>query len=526
MVLFAPAAMMVVEANDDLSKRLVKQRLNPMFEDADALRALVRDPRERGSGCTMLEKEFPGGLLVITSAQSPAGLRMMSAQNLFLDEVDAYPYDLKEEGSPAYLAEKRTLAFPRHKIFYCSKPKLKRTSVIEPKYLASDRRRYHVPCLKCGHGQVLRWAGLKWPKGRPDLAEYECARCSRMIAEHHKTQMLEEGRWIAENPSVTDIAGFHINMLYAPYGWSNSWPALAKQHVEITHSRDRRRLQEEVNSVFAETWEEKGPKVNEEALHARKRMYPAPVPADALILTAFVDTQDDRLEAEVVGWGRGKESWAIEFRRFLGSPAQKTVWNELDVWLQQTWTHQSGVPMGIQIAGIDFRGHHAQDVYEFVRPRQNRRVFACGGATIHGAPLYKRGSKVHGCQLILIGTETAKDTLLGELGWFNLTDPGPGYCHFPEREEYDEEYFAQLASEEKRPKYDKGIIVGDEYKQTRTRNEALDIRVGNLAMLALFNPDLDRLAMQVSTWPQTGPPHGMHTPPEPRRRRLISRGIG
>lgn len=504
----APAAMMIVEASEELAKRLSKQRLKPMFEDTDVLRGLVRDPRERNSGNTTLEKEYPGGMLVITTAQSSAGLRMMSAKYMVFDEVDAWPYDVNEEGSPSFIAEKRTVTFPDYKIFYCSKPKLKLTSVIEPKYQASDRRRYHVPCPKCAHEQVLRWSGLKWPKGRPELAEYECEQCSQMIAEGYKTQMLEDGRWIAENPTITDVAGFHINMLYAPYGWSNSWPALAKQHVEIAHSRDKRRLQEEVNSVFAETWEEKGARINDESLHARRRIYPAPVPSDALVLTAFVDTQDDRLEAEVLGWGKGRESWSVEYRRFMGSPAQKPVWDELDAWLQQTWTHQSGVAMGIQIAGIDSGGHHTDDVYKFVRKRQHRRIFATKGANTRGHPLVKRGSKINGVQIIMIGPDTAKDTLLGEMGWLSLTDPGPGYCHFPEKEEYDTEYFEQLTAEEKKTKYDKGVVVGYEYKKTRTRNEALDIRVGNLAMLSLLNPDLDRLATRpiVAAPPPPKPP--------------------
>ena len=41
----------------------------------------------------------------------------------------------------------------------------------------------------------------------------------------------------------------------------------------------------------------------------------------------------------------------------------------------------------------------------------------------------------------MIGTEGAKDTIFSQLA---APSPGPGYCHFPKREEYDEEYDESL----------------------------------------------------------------------------------
>lgn len=44
----------------------------------------------------MLSKEFPGGILVLTGANSAAGLRSMPARYIFLIEVDAYPASADE----------------------------------------------------------------------------------------------------------------------------------------------------------------------------------------------------------------------------------------------------------------------------------------------------------------------------------------------------------------------------------------------------------------------------------------------
>ena len=53
----------------------------------------MRDPPSRDSGNTVLSKDFPGGVLVMTGANSAAGLRSMAARYLFLDELDAYRGD-------------------------------------------------------------------------------------------------------------------------------------------------------------------------------------------------------------------------------------------------------------------------------------------------------------------------------------------------------------------------------------------------------------------------------------------------
>ena len=119
----------------------------------------------------MLAKEFPGGILVMTGANSAVGLRSLPARYLFLDEVDAYPPSADEEGDPVALAEARTLTFAhRRKIFLVSTPTIQGVSRIEREYLASDQRRFFVPCPHCGAMQWLRFERLRWDKGQPETA--------------------------------------------------------------------------------------------------------------------------------------------------------------------------------------------------------------------------------------------------------------------------------------------------------------------------------------------------------------------
>src|SRR5688500_3206167 len=141
----APGPLMAVQPTVEMAKRNSKQRIDPLVEESEVLKRLVRDPRSRDSGNTILSKEFPGGVLVMTGANSAVGLRSMAARYLFLDEADGYPGDVEGEGDPVNLALARTRTFARRKIFLASTPSVTGLSRIEAAFEASDQRRYWVP---------------------------------------------------------------------------------------------------------------------------------------------------------------------------------------------------------------------------------------------------------------------------------------------------------------------------------------------------------------------------------------------
>ena len=127
----APGPMMAVAPTVELAKRNSKQRLDPLIEESEVLRERVKERRSRDSSNTVLSKEFPGGVLILTGANSAVGLRSMPARYLFLDEVDGYPGDVEGEGDPILLAERRSATFQRRKILLVSTPKTKGLSRIE-----------------------------------------------------------------------------------------------------------------------------------------------------------------------------------------------------------------------------------------------------------------------------------------------------------------------------------------------------------------------------------------------------------
>jgi phage terminase large subunit GpA-like protein len=489
----SPGPMLMVQPTVETAKRVSKQRLAPMIDSTPALRARVAESRSRDSGNTVQVKEFEGGMLIITGANSSAGLRSMPIRFLFMDEVDEYPGDVDGQGDPVALAEKRTTTFARRKVFLTSTPTIKGFSRIEREYLESDQRRYFLPCPACGHPDYLTWrdAGhhrIEWDEGRPQTAHMVCGGCGARVEERHKTWMLTEGEWRPTAMGDGRTAGFHLSALYSPLGW-RSWGQCAAEFLAA--KEDPFRLKTWVNTVLGETWEERGDSVATGLLLGRLEQFAAEVPNGVGALVAAVDVRGDRLEVKVKGYGAGEESWLVAYTQIHGDPARDPVWHDLDVFLGQTFEHGSGQKLRVECTVVDSGGLHTEQVYRYVKARQGRRVFAIKGGSLAGKPLVERPS-VHNryrVKLFMLCVDTGKDMVLSRLQIPPPSQPGlpaPGLIHLPTW--VDEEYLAQLTAEKAIRKYVKGRGLVREWVKLRERNEALDLEVYCLAALYILGP--------------------------------------
>jgi phage terminase large subunit GpA-like protein len=482
----APGPMMAVQPTVEMAKRNSKQRIDPLIEESEVLRKLVRDPRSRDSGNTVLSKDFPGGVLVMTGANSAVGLRSMAARYLFLDEVDAYPGDVEGEGDPITLAMVRTRTFARRKVFLVSTPKITGMSRIESAYEESDQRKYWVPCPTCREFQILKFAQLRWPKGDPQSAVYVCEHCGQEIRNHQKQSMLARGEWRAGAKGDCRTAGFHISSLYSPVGWF-SWGDAAKQFEQA--QKNPALLQVFVNTVLGETWTLLGEAPEWQKLYDRRESYKVgTVPPGGLFLTAGADVQKDRIEVEITAWGRGKESWSVDYRVLEGDTSRPQVWEKLTALLSEAFPTASGLELPILQLAVD-SGFAAIEVYQWAR-RQGGRVLVIKGdsrtpALIGAASPVEvgpAGAKLkRGVRVWPVNSGMAKEELYRWLRLDRPTDEDlakgtpfpPGYCHLPR---YSEEYFKQITAEQLVTKIVKGYRR-HEWQKMRERNEALDCRV-------------------------------------------------
>ena len=476
----APGPVLAVQPTLDMAKRFSKQRLDPLFEQSAVFKDLILPPRARDSGNTLMTKEFPGGVMVLTGANSPTGLRSMPVRYLFLDEVDAYPLDAGGEGDPVDLAIRRTETFRRRKVLMVSTPTVQGYSRIQRAYDETDQRRFYVPCAHCGHMDVITLGRIKWPKGRPQDAALVCDECGATMTDRDKPTMLRSGEWRATTTGIPNATGYHISGLYSPWV---PWGEIAAEHVRV--HKNPQGLQVFVNGRLGECWEDQaGDVTHPEPLMARREAWGDKVPAPVGLITAGVDTQDDRLEVQVIGWGQDEEAWVIDYRVLWGDTQGPKLWAELDRLLSRTYPAADGRLLPISAVAVDTGGHATKAAYTFCRPRLANRIWGIKGIGGPGRPVWpKRATKTDGragkLTLFGVGVDAAKDALYSRL---RLGDPGPGYIHF--NAELDAEYFRQLTGEKIVTRYKNGRPYRAwQLRSPDQRVEALDTFVYAMAAL-------------------------------------------
>jgi len=501
----APGPMMAVSPTVEMAKRNSKQRIDPLIEESPVLAELIAPARSRDAGNTILAKEFRGGVLVMTGANSAVGLRSMPVRYLFLDEDDGYPSDVDGEGDAISLAEARTRTFARRKIFIVSTPTIAGASSIEREYEASDQRRYFLPCPHCSHRQWLRFEQLRWEKGQPETAAYVCEACDEPILEQHKTWMLEHGEWralVPENGAKT--AGFHLSSLYSPVGW-RSWREIAAAWESAVNkeSGSAAAIKTFKNTELGETWVEEGEAPDWQRLIERREDYPlGRVPSGGLLLVGGADVQKDRIEASIWAFGRGKESWLVEHRVLMGDTARDAVWKRLGELIAETWTHESGVQLPLARFALD-TGFATQEAYTFVRLTRDPRVMAVKGvpkgAALVGTPtavdLSQSGKKLRrGIKVFSVAVGIAKLEFYNNLRKSaDVLEDGntlrypTGFVHLPK---IDAEFVQQLCAEQLITRRDRNGFAIREWQKMRERNEALDCYV--YARAAASTTGLDR----------------------------------
>jgi phage terminase large subunit GpA-like protein len=489
-----PCPILIVQPTLEMAQAFSKDRLSPMLRDTPALRGRVQDERMRDASSTLLRKAFPGGHLTLAGANSPASLASRPIRIVLADDVDRFPTVVSEEGDPLDLAIKRTTTFWNRKILIASTPTIQGLSRIEAWYDLSDQRRYHVPCPLCGAMHVLTWKQVRWTDRNPETAYLVCPACEGRITNADRAAMIRAGEWRATAP-FRGIAGFHVWECYSPWV---SLSEIVSKFLEA-NQKGRESLRVFVNTALGETWQDEATQVEPHTLLARAEDFAAEVPAGACCLTAGVDTQDDRLEVVVIGWGPGEESWIVDARTLPGDPQRKEPWAMLDEVLATPYQHETGAKLPVLATCIDSAGHRTDHVYDYVRQRQHLRVFATvgrdGDRPIVSAPAQKRtGRNPRPVALYTIGVDMCKALLMSR---FHLVAPGPGYLHLPSGHPgVHDEFVAQLTSEKLVTKYVKGI-PSRMWVQTRARNEALDATILALAALKMLNPKLDVMAARV-----------------------------
>jgi len=340
MVDMYPGPALMILPTDSMARSFSKKKLAPTIKAVPGLREKIKEPKSRSSGNTILQKDFPGGSLMLTGSNSGASYRSESIKYLVIDDFDGFEVDIEGEGSPEELADRRTGTFPNRKIYLNSTTTTKDLSNIERAFEHSSQGYFHVPCPHCGGFQYLVWGGkdaehgIKFERDAGGIvrdAWYVCEHCHKRIDEHHKTTMTERGIYVHKYPD-RPVHGYRYNALVSPAGWINGWRYIAQKFVEAIHDLRQgnpEKYQVWLNSFMSEPYEQTGDRPEWAEIKAKAEPYqPLTVPQGALILSAGTDVQHNRLAVSIWAWGKGEESWLVYHIEIAGDPMHGDVWEQ------------------------------------------------------------------------------------------------------------------------------------------------------------------------------------------------------
>lgn len=473
-----PSPIMVVLPTEELANAFSEDRLATMIRDTEVLRNKVFEFKSRNASNTKLHKSFEGGHVTIIGANAPAPLSSRPVKILLCDEIDRYPVSAGKEGDPVTIVEKRSTTYFDRKIIKVSTPTLKNASKIEELYNEGSKAVWELPCPNCGEYQELAFEFLDL-----ETSEMYCKHCGCYDNEFEWKKNSDKGKWNHKHPEA-EIKSYNLNAFASPWVY---WSNIAKEFIKSKKAGDSQ-LQVFYNTVLGLPFEIKGDVGNPQKLYELRENY-TKVPNEVKVLTCGIDTQDNRLEYEIVGWAEDDESWGIQKGFIIGNPSIKRVWGDLYNILNSEYEKEDGSKIIISMSFIDSGGHYTDKVYDFARV--TKRVYAIKGRNmineglIHPNPTFIKNYGIH---LILLGVNNGKEQIL------QMCDPESTIfkSHFPLAEEfnYTLEYFNQLFSEKRVLRTVNGSAQYV-WESIRKRNEALDCRVYAYCALKFILPRWD-----------------------------------
>lgn len=522
-----PGSVLFVQPTLDDARKFSRLRIAPMIRDSKRLKAKVSDIKAKDSGNTILQKSFPGGMLTITGSNSASALASTPARYILGDERDRWAPSAGTEGDPWALAEARQATYYNAKAVEVSTPTIKGASNIENSYYQGTQERWCHQCPECGeYGEIIfdrirfdtsciKVRGKKVYTINGPIS-WVCPHCGCLSTED--TMRKQPAKWIANNPEAyaTGTRSFWLNAFSSP------WTPWQKIILKFLHAKDDpQKLKVVFNTLFGEVWEDRGDGVDEDTMLSRREDYgtnadgsPVEVPEGVLVLTCGVDTQDNRLEYEVVGHGHYGETWGIKKGYIMGKPDSPEVWQRLDDVIDHVYKFKgSERGLKISITCVDSGGHYTQEVYEACRARKNKRVFAIKGKGGDGIPFVSPPSKVPirdnkkiTCWLYTLGVDAGKAAIKSAT---EVQEAGPKYCHFPSGDSYgyDSYYFNGLLSEKLEITQTKRGNVWAWVKiPGHQRNEALDCRNYAMAGFKIIDPDTFAVEQRLKDLPAQAVP--------------------
>lgn len=512
-------------------KKLSKKRLQPMIDQSPALASIKSsNPDDTSIYSISLSHGFT---IDIGWASSEMSVSSESYRVVLLDEISKY----KVRGNIEDAKGRTTVHQDTYKLWIWSSPGIdtddpeNRDPLMVEAEACDVMLEFHAKCPDCGKEQVMTFDRFGWPgqvnlEGQTEAdpkairrnrsAWYQCEHCDGRWNDYKRDKAVLASMKTGWQPTDgCDIERPQSVYFHFP-AWLSPYVSLSEVVASWLEAQgDEEKLRKWNNRFAGVSHRVNATNAPElDALADRAESYPADVPMNAGILTAGVDVQLNRIEIEVVAWGVGNESWGIENNVFYGDPRLPDVWAQLDTYLMKRWKHESGVEIGLSRTFVD-SGYCTSHVYKFTSQRKSRNVYAVKGASSAEAaeilgPTKQRIGAIK-AEVYILGGNKLKSTMFG---YFDLQQPGPGYCHLPDS--YDKTWYEQMQAEHQVSKKVNGKPVQVwEKKKANLANEAIDKRQYALAALMSLRVDIKAqvAALKAAATPKEKPQQQAATGP-------------
>ncbi|QHS13194.1 phage terminase large subunit family protein [Shewanella sp. Arc9-LZ] len=522
---------LIYQPRDGAAKTFMKKHVETAIRDMPIWKALAPWIGRKHKDSTLEDKIFTNGkTLMVRGGTAAANYREISTDDVIYDELAGFDESIEHEGNATSLGDTRVELSLFPKSIRGSTPKVLGTCQIEKACSESQYQfRFNLPCPHCDELQHLKWGGktepfgIKWQGSEPKTAYYVCEHCGCCIENNQLHDMEEHpsALWICDKTGVytTDFISFfdkdgddfltpeNISIyIWSAYNTLNSWAKLVTEFYKA--KGDKEKLQTFVNTKLGQPWDnDNGERIEWEDLGRRREMYPnGKMPDWVVYVTAGVDTQDDRYEGRVWGWGAGKECALIDRFILYGDPASQVLLDKVALRLNQSYPRNDGIVLSIGTTCWDSGGHYSDTVYSMSKKLGLFRVVPIKGANMYGKPIanFPRKRSNKGVYLTEVGTDNAKELIMAMMRTQPSVDTRtPGAIHLPLNDSIcDDTELQQLTSERKLPTRRDGRIVY-RWEAGGRRNEALDCFVYALAALYIaidrFGINLDSLSKVITT---------------------------
>lgn len=474
-----PCDFLVVHPTDDNAGRWSKLKLSPLLKGTPVLRGLFPEKSRDGSNSVLLKEHRDGlGAILISGANSPSSLSQVSMRRQVQDDLSKW--EMNSAGDPESQADSRSRAHEFAKILKASTPLILPGCRITKSFESGSQEYPYVPCPHCEHMQILEWENMHaaLDPEKPEEAHFTCIACGASIEEHHRRHMFAKLEFRAHNPSARrEHRSFWI---WSAYSFLQSFERIAREWLKAKGDPESEKtfLNDTAGQAFkaaseAPPWE----KLRDRA--AQSSYVRGTIPAGALLLFFGFDCQHDRVEGQLVAFGRDHRRFVIDYFMVPGHISDVGCQERLTALLAQTWTNASGQKIGVDLAAIDGNAW-TEDVWDFAKKHGANKLIMVRGLGSDSAPLLARIRKErnqktgkllkYAKRFYNFGTSVVKMALYRNLA---KEDPlAQGFIAFPSG--LDDEYFRQLTAERRTPEKRHGFIVYRWTKDDTQANEGLD----------------------------------------------------